>query len=625
MARVAHLLIMVHQMPDTSRKYQEILRENTLLKQRIQEIEKLESDRGQTEADLRESERKYRLIAENTADLIMILDMNMRFTYISPAVMRLRGFTVEEAMRQTIDQVLTPESLGLVQTVFENAMEREAGGLNDSNIIRMLELEHYRKDSSIAWMEVSLSFLRGREGKPEGVLIVSRDVTERKEAEEEMQKMASIVKHSIEVVSLTDPEGNMVFLNETGCRMLGIEPARMTGKSIMDIIPGELQPMFRTQVMSILNKGGSWEGDLQYRNQKTGKLFDVYTMAYAIKNPASGAPRYFASVSLDITERKVMEENYRSIFDNAREGIFRTTPEGRFVLANRAMARILGYDSPEALIDGVTDIPGQLYIHPEERSQTLEFLEREGYVKNAEVQWKRKDGATIWVHRTMRAVRDEKGKILYLEGLVTDITDRKKSVDQLRKALVDTIQAIASIVESRDPYTAGHQRRVADLAAAIAAEMGLSVELIEGLRMAGVIHDIGKVSVPSDILNMPRKLTDIEFSLIKTHAKSGYEMVKDIEFPWPIARMILEHHERINGSGYPNGLTGDRLLLESRILAVADVVEAMATHRPYRAALSLDVAMDEITKNRGVIYDPDAVDACLRLFREKGYKIIQMY
>ncbi|HOQ42929.1 MAG TPA: PAS domain S-box protein [Smithellaceae bacterium] len=612
-------------MPDTSRKYQEILRENTLLKQRIQEIEKLESDRGQTEADLRESERKYRLIAENTADLIMILDMNMRFTYISPAVMRLRGFTVEEAMRQTIDQVLTPESLGLVQTVFENAMEREAGGLNDSNIIRMLELEHYRKDSSIAWMEVSLSFLRGREGKPEGVLIVSRDVTERKEAEEEMQKMASIVKHSIEVVSLTDPEGNMVFLNETGCRMLGIEPARMTGKSIMDIIPGELQPMFRTQVMSILNKGGSWEGDLQYRNQKTGKLFDVYTMAYAIKNPASGAPRYFASVSLDITERKVMEENYRSIFDNAREGIFRTTPEGRFVLANRAMARILGYDSPEALIDGVTDIPGQLYIHPEERSQTLEFLEREGYVKNAEVQWKRKDGATIWVHRTMRAVRDEKGKILYLEGLVTDITDRKKSVDQLRKALVDTIQAIASIVESRDPYTAGHQRRVADLAAAIAAEMGLSVELIEGLRMAGVIHDIGKVSVPSDILNMPRKLTDIEFSLIKTHAKSGYEMVKDIEFPWPIARMILEHHERINGSGYPNGLTGDRLLLESRILAVADVVEAMATHRPYRAALSLDVAMDEITKNRGVIYDPDAVDACLRLFREKGYKIIQMY
>ena len=612
-------------MPDSSRKYQEILKENDLLKQRIQEIEQSESVRGQIESDLRESERKYRLIAENTADLIMILDMNMRFTYISPAVMRLRGFTVEEAMRQTLGQVLTPESLGLVQTVFENAMEREAGGMNDSNIIRMLELECYRKDSSIAWMEVSLSFLRDRDSKPEGILVVSRDITERKEAEEEMQKLASIVKHSIELVSLTDPEGNMVFLNETGCRMLGIEPGRVAENNIMDIIPDELHPMVRTEILPNLKKGESWEGDLQYRNQKTGKLFDVYAMAYAITNPASGVPRYFASVSLDITERKVMEENYRSIFDNAREGIFRTTPEGRFVLANRAMARILGYDSPGELVNGVTDIPRQLYVHPDERSQALEFLEREGYVKNAEVQWKRKDGGTIWVHRTMRAVRDEKGKILYLEGLVTDITDRKKSVDQLRKALVDTIQAIASIVESKDPYTAGHQRRVADLAAAIAQEMGLSPDLIEGLQMAGVIHDIGKVSVPSDILNMPRKLTDIEFSLIKTHAKSGYEMVKDIEFPWPIARMILEHHERINGSGYPNGLTGDKLLLESRILAVADVVEAMATHRPYRAALSLDAAMDEITKNRGVIYDRDAVDACLKLFREKGYTIKQMY
>jgi PAS domain S-box-containing protein/putative nucleotidyltransferase with HDIG domain len=616
---------MVHQMPNSSGKYQEILQENSLLKKRIKEIEQSESDRRQSVAALRESEKKYRLIAENTADLIMILDMNMRFTYISPAVTRLRGFTVEEAMRQTLNQVLTPESLGLVQTVFENAMEREAGGSNDSNIIRMLELEYYRKDGSIVWMEVSLSFLRDRDSKPEGILVVSRDIAERKEAEEEMQKLASIVKHSNELVSLTDPEGNMVFLNEAGRRMLGIEPARVAEKTIMDIIPDNLQPMVRTEVLSTLRKGGSWEGDLQYRNLKTGELTDVYAVIYAIINSFSGAPRYFANVSLDTTERKRMEENYRSIFDNAQEGIYRTTPEGRFALANRAMARILGYDSPEELIESVTDIPGQLYVHPEERSKTLELLNCEGSVKDAEVQWKRKDGCTIWVYRTMRAVRDEKGNILYLEGLVTDITDRKNSVEKLRKALVGTVQAIASLVESKDPYTAGHQRRVADLAATIAEEMGLTPELIEGLRMAGIIHDIGKVSVPSDILNMPRKLTDMEFGLIKTHAKSGYEIVKDIEFPWPIARMILEHHERINGSGYPNGLTGDKLLLESRILAVADVVEAMATHRPYRPALSLDAAMDEITKNRGVIYDPDAVDACLKLFREQGYTIKQMY
>jgi putative nucleotidyltransferase with HDIG domain len=194
-------------------------------------------------------------------------------------------------------------------------------------------------------------------------------------------------------------------------------------------------------------------------------------------------------------------------------------------------------------------------------------------------------------------------------------------MDQLRKALGGTVQAIALVVESKDPYTAGHQRRVADISRAIATEMGLSPDRIEGIRMAGIIHDIGKVSVPAEILSMPRKLTDLEFSLIKTHAQSGYEILKDIEFPWPIARMVLEHHERMNGSGYPNGLTGDKLLPESRILAVADVVEAMATYRPYRAALGLSAALEEIAKNRGILYDPEAVDACLRLFREKGFSI----
>ena len=176
-------------------------------------------------------------------------------------------------------------------------------------------------------------------------------------------------------------------------------------------------------------------------------------------------------------------------------------------------------------------------------------------------------------------LRDASGNIISAIESISDIADRKNSMDQLRKALGGTVQAIASVVDSKDPYTAGHQRRVADISRAIATEMGLSQDQIEGIRMAGIIHDIGKVSVPAEILSMPRKLTDLEFSLIKTHAQSGYEILKDIEFPWPIARMVLEHHERMNGSGYPNGLTGDKLLPESRILAVADVVEAMATGR----------------------------------------------
>ena len=334
-------------------------------------------------------------------------------------------------------------------------------------------------------------------------------------------------------------------------------------------------------------------------------------------------------VNRDITARKhaeeylrQSEENYRSIFENAQEGIYRTTPEGRFTMANHAMARILGYDSPEELMDSMTDITHQLYVNPEERIKVIEQIRLHGFAKDVELQFYRKDGRTIWVYRTMRGIRDEKGQLLYYEGIVEDITDRKNSVHQLRKALGGTILAIASLVETRDPYTAGHQRRVADMSRAIATEMQLSNDQIDGLRMAGKIHDIGKVSVPAEILSMPKKLTDIEFSLIKAHAQSGYDILKDIEFPWPIAKIILEHHERMDGSGYPNGLTGDNLLIESRIMAVADVVASMASHRPYRPSLGLDAALDEITKCRGVLYDSEVVDACLHIFNEKGYKII---
>jgi len=208
-----------------------------------------------------------------------------------------------------------------------------------------------------------------------------------------------------------------------------------------------------------------------------------------------------------------------------------------------------------------------------------------------------------------------------------DITERKRAeqalgegYEKLQRSLEGTIQAMARVVEARDPYTAGHQRRVSQLACAIAEEMGLSEEQIRGIHMAGLIHDIGKIHVPSEILAYPDRLSAAEFNIIQTHPQVGYEILKAIEFPWPIAQIVLQHHERMDGSGYPQGLSGEDILLEARILGVADVVEAMSSHRPYRPAHGVDKALLEILQNRGRLYDPGVVDACSALFVRKRFK-----
>ena len=266
------------------------------------------TERKHAEAELRKSEEKYRLIAENTADLISVLDMNLHFTYVSPASMRLRGYTAEEAMQQTLDQVLTPESMKLGLTVFEKEMQLEASGTADPDRTRILELEEYKKDGSTIWLEVNLSFLRNKDHKPVAILIVSRDITERKRLEEESSRLASVIKHSRELVNLATPNGTMFFLNDTGKKMLGISEEEVTQTNIMNIIPEHLLDKVRQEVLPSIAENGYWEGDLQYSNLKTGALTDVHAITYKIADPATGVLQFMANVSIDITERKRAED-----------------------------------------------------------------------------------------------------------------------------------------------------------------------------------------------------------------------------------------------------------------------------------------------------------------------------
>lgn len=194
-----------------------------------------------------------------------------------------------------------------------------------------------------------------------------------------------------------------------------------------------------------------------------------------------------------------------------------------------------------------------------------------------------------------------------------------KSIERLRRSMEGAVQAMALTVEIRDPYTAGHQHRVAQLAHAIAKEMELPEEQVDGIRLAAAIHDIGKIYIPAEILSKPGRINENEFSMIRTHPQVGYDILKTIEFPWPIATIVLQHHQRIDGSGYPLNMPGEGILLEARILSVADVVEAMSSHRPYRPALGVDRALREIAQNSGLLYEPGVVTVCMRLFMEKGF------
>jgi len=233
-----------------------------------------------------------------------------------------------------------------------------------------------------------------------------------------------------------------------------------------------------------------------------------------------------------------------------------------------------------------------------------------------------------WLHFTSAVVRDTSGDILGAVETMTDISPLKqaeeelrKSLEKLQKAMTGTVEAMAVIVETRDPYTAGHQHQVAKISRIIAEEMGLAPERVEALHMAAYIHDIGKIYVPAEILSKPGKLSEVELNIIKIHPQVAYEILKTIEFPWPIADIIYQHHERLNGTGYPRGLKNGDICLESLILGVVDVFESMASHRPYRPTLGLERAVDELTKNRGILYDPDVVDTLLKLVKEKKIEV----
>jgi PAS domain S-box-containing protein len=376
--------------------------------------------------------------------------------------------------------------------------------------------------------------------------------------------------------------------------------------------------------IQMLLTGGAVQGTEYTLMRLDGSVFPAIVISSVIYS--DGKPVGLRGAIIDITGRKRTEEALRNTEDRLHtlvqaipDLIWMKDKDGVYLSCNTMFERFFG--AREADIAGKTDydfvnreLADSFRDHDNKAMAAEKTTSNEEWITFAD------DGHRAFLDTIKTPMYDNQGTLIGVLGIGRDITDRR-SVERIRKALAATVQAIAVIVEARDPYTAGHQRRVADLARSIATEMKLPDDQIDGIRVAATIHDLGKISIPAEILSKPTKLKKTEFDLIKEHSQSGYDILKDIDFPWPIAKIVLEHHERMNGSGYPNGLTGDNILLESRIIAIADVVEAMASHRPYRPGLGIEVALEEIEKNKGIFYDDAVADACLKLFREKGYQL----
>ena len=583
------------------------------------------TERKKAEQLLLESAAMLQITIDEAPVCVAMVDFDKRFIKCNKAFCTFLGYSEKEIQQKTIADITFLEDLEIGMA----DLRAIVAGEKKSSIVHK---RYVRKDNAVVWGETNINLIRNNQGKPMYFLPIIIDITDRKQAEEELKesedKFRTIFENSASAMAIIERDTTISMVNKEYCRVGLYEENDVIGMSWTKQIPSEdlkrLEEYNRERLINPKNAPSNYEFSF-YR--KDGEIRNGLISIAILPN----SQKIVASF-VDITERKKAEEAlresedlYRTIFENTGTSMILIEEDMTISMANEEFVRNTGYSADE--INGRmkwTEI-----IHPDDLGRMIEQhrLRREshgGALPSYEFRYITKTGDLKDTLLTIKLVPGTKKSIASL----IDITERKKAEDKLqqtlkslRKAVGTTIQVLVSAVESRDSYTAGHQSRSADLACAIAMEMGLAQEKIEGILMAGIIHDIGKLSIPAEILSKPTKLTNLEFSLIKEHSRSGHEMLKDVESPWPLAEIVYQHHERMNGSGYPRNLKGDEILLESRILAVADVVEAMASHRPYRPTLGIEAAIEEIEKNRGILYDNTVADACLRLFREKCYQL----
>jgi PAS domain S-box-containing protein/putative nucleotidyltransferase with HDIG domain len=611
-----------------------------------------------TEKALLESEKRHRTYIEHAPLGIFIVSEEGKFVDVNPSACKLLGFKRDELLALSIPDISDEKNS------IENFRQLKEEGKTS------IETDLIKKDGEA--MNVRVDAVSIPNGQFLGFVT---DITERKLSEEKLrqseEQYRSVVEDSPGLICRFSADGTITFANYEYCKFFGKSLDQLIGANIQQIIAKQNREFIWSRIKSL-----SYESPIQVMENENinfaGEVRHLRWTNRALFGPQGRLINY-QSFGEDITERmrtdkllKVLNKAstkmstalaHQDIFDAIAEEL-RKLGISCFIMESdgakqNLFLNYLSYDS--AALRTVIKLTG---IDPEKFSvdiDSVDFVREVIREKKAYYTEKTQKLIGQMLPKPLRKLSSQIDKILHISTSISvplineeqvigifsiqsgDLTledvpaatafadqlsaawRKVELLENLTKAVEGTIHTIAATVEVRDPYTAGHQKRVAALAAFIADELGLTRDQVEGIRMAATIHDLGKVRVPAEILSKPGRITELEYEMIKTHSRVGYDLLKNIDFPWPLAQIVLQHHERVDGSGYPQGLKGDEIILEARILAVADVVEAMASHRPYRPALGTELALNEIKNEKGTLFDSEVVEACLRSFKN-GFK-----
>ncbi|MDD5455147.1 MAG: PAS domain S-box protein, partial [Candidatus Ratteibacteria bacterium] len=546
----------------------------------------------------------------NTAPvIILVLDTKANIINFNSYMENLTDYKLEEVKgKNWFDTFLPEKNREQTKNIFSKTLSNMPASGNINPIIT--------KDGREVLIEWYNKTLKDKNGQIIGIIATGQDITKRKQTEE--LSKALFEYNPIETI-VVNTKGEIIDFNLA--KKISGSRLPQKGDIMYKDYAGKHEIDMHAELMGCISSGKT----KTFPEQKyKGKILTITIAPF---------PKGAIITSQDITERKFVEEalraseeRYRELWNNAPVAYHTLDTRGIITSVNSTEAKMLEYKPEEMLGKPIFD-----FILPEQKAEAKQrFLQKLKGKRIPEAKdriYVTNSGKKIHVSIDEVWEYDNEGEIIGVRTTMLDITDRKKaeeerekSFKQLQKNFEETIMALVSAVEIRDLYTAGHQKRVTELACAIAKEMDLSNSQIASIKMAGLVHDIGKIAVPAEILGKPSKLNETEMDLVRTHVTVGYDILKTIEFPWPVAQIVLQHHERINGTGYPKGLKGDEILLEARILSVADVIEAIATYRPYHEAFGIDTALEEISKNKGILYDPKVVDVCIKLFKEKRFK-----